>query len=137
MKVLITLFISITTFISVTAQSVKVVTVTVPNATSNKGTIKFGLHTKETFLKSKPMLIAEGKIENGKSTIVFKDVAPGEYAVTCFHDKNDNGIMDFESNGMPKEDYGASNNVMNFGPPQYHDAKFTIGDKDVSLEIRL
>ena len=44
--------------------------------------------------------------------------------------------MDFEANGMPIEDYGASNNVMNFGPPKFEDAKFSIIDKNVSLEIK-
>jgi uncharacterized protein (DUF2141 family) len=37
---------------------------------------------------------------------------------------------------MPLESYGASNNVMNFGPPKYEDAKFVVADKNVSLEIR-
>jgi uncharacterized protein (DUF2141 family) len=37
---------------------------------------------------------------------------------------------------MPKEDYGASNNVMNFGPPQYEDSKFIVSDKNVSLNIK-
>tara|TARA_B110000027_G_scaffold125581_1_gene143115 strand:- start:800 stop:937 length:138 start_codon:yes stop_codon:yes gene_type:complete len=44
--------------------------------------------------------------------------------------------MDFQPNGMPLEDYGASNNIMNFGPPKYEDAKFTVTDKKVSLKIK-
>jgi uncharacterized protein (DUF2141 family) len=37
---------------------------------------------------------------------------------------------------MPLEAYGASNNIMNFGPPKYEDAKFTVTDKKVSLKIK-
>ena len=44
--------------------------------------------------------------------------------------------MDFAANGMPLEDYGASNNNMSFGPPNFDLAKFTVSDKDVSLEIK-
>jgi uncharacterized protein (DUF2141 family) len=44
--------------------------------------------------------------------------------------------MDFQPKGMPLEVYGASNNVMNFGPLRFDDAKFTVGDKNVSLEIK-
>ena len=44
--------------------------------------------------------------------------------------------MDFAGNGMPLEDYGASNNVMNFGPPTFDDAKFLLTDKNVSLDIK-
>ncbi|MFY7672400.1 DUF2141 domain-containing protein [Tenacibaculum sp. MEBiC06402] len=138
MKILITLLIALTTTtFSLFAQNTQTITVTVSNATSNEGTIKFGLHNKETFMKRNPIKVSESKIENGKCTIVFENVPAGEYAITCFHDKNSNGKMDFQTNGMPLEAYGASNNVMNFGPPRYDDAKFTITDKDVSLDIKL
>ena len=60
----------------------------------------------------------------------------GTYAILCFHDRNNNGKMDFKDNGMPMEDYGVSNNVMSFAPPSYQDAKFDLGDKDLSLEIK-
>ncbi|WP_442266187.1 DUF2141 domain-containing protein [Tenacibaculum sp. ZS6-P6] len=113
------------------------ITVTVVNVTSNEGTMKFALSDKENFLIGKPIQAKEAKIENGKSVVIFENVPAGEYAVTCFHDKNNNGKMDFQPSGMPMEDYGASNNVMNFGPPRYDDAKFTITNKDVSLDIRL
>ncbi|CAL2076666.1 DUF2141 domain-containing protein [Tenacibaculum sp. 190524A05c] len=137
MKILAVLIVSLTTFLSAYAQDAQTITVTVSNATSNTGTIKFGLHNKDTFMRKNPIQVAESKIEDGKCKIVFENVPAGEYAITCFHDKNSNGKMDFQSNGMPLEDYGASNNVMNFGPPQYDDAKFTITDKDVSLDIKL
>ncbi|AUC14768.1 hypothetical protein BTO06_06245 [Tenacibaculum sp. SZ-18] len=137
MKILVTLTIALTTLFTNVMQDTKTITVTISNATSDKGSIKFGLHNKETFMVKKPLLVAESKIENGKCKIVFKNVPEGEYAITCFHDKNENGKMDFQPNGMPMEAYGASNNVMNFGPPRYDDAKFTVSDKDVSLDIRL
>ena len=44
--------------------------------------------------------------------------------------------MDFQPNGMPLENYGMSNNPMNFGPPEFDQAKFEVSDKDVTLEIR-
>ena len=44
--------------------------------------------------------------------------------------------MDFQPSGMPMEDYGASNNIMTFGPPSYNNAKFTLTDADLSLEIK-
>ena len=111
------------------------ITATVVNVTSNEGKVGFALYDKENFMK-KPLLSKNAKIINGKSTITFEGIETGEYAILCFHDKNDNGTMDFEDNGMPMEDYGASNNVMNFGPPRFEDAKFMVSDKDVSLEIK-
>mgnify|MGYP003840149151 CR=1 FL=1 len=61
---------------------------------------------------------------------------PSLYNIIKINDENDNNKMDFQSNGMPKEDYGSSNNVMNFGPPKFEDAKFVVIDKNVSLDIK-
>lgn len=122
---------------SLTAQNTKTqtITVTVVNATSDAGKIGFALYTKENFM-GKPLQGKEGKIKDGKSTVVFENVPSGEYAITCYHDKNNNDKMDFSANRMPLEDYGASNNVMNFGPPNFDDAKFKVADKNVTLEIK-
>jgi uncharacterized protein (DUF2141 family) len=111
------------------------ITATVVNVTSDNGKVSFALYDKETFMK-KPLQSKNGKIVDGKSTVVFENVAPGDYAVVCFHDKNDNDQMDFQENGMPMEDYGVSNNIMSFGPPKYEDGRFTVADKDVTLEIK-
>ncbi|PWG04796.1 DUF2141 domain-containing protein [Polaribacter aquimarinus] len=119
---------------SITAQS-KTITATVINVTSDSGKVGFALYNKSTFMKT-PIQSKNAKIIKGKSTVTFDNITPGEYAIICFHDKNNNDIMDFEPNGMPKEDYGASNNVMNFGPPNYEDAKFIVSDKNVSLDIK-
>jgi len=109
------------------------VTVTVP-VKSDKGSVFYALHNEDTFMKQ-GVAEMEGTIEDGKSTVTFKNVAPGDYAILLFHDTNGNKQMDFEASGMPKEMYGVSNNVMNFGPPQWSDAKFEVGSEPVSLEI--
>lgn len=136
MKTITTLITLIALFISsfISAQK-NTITATVTNVTSNQGKVMFALHNKITFMK-KPLQSANAKIVNGISTVVFKDVPAGEYAITCFYDKNENNKMDFEPNGMPKEDYGASNNVMTFGPPQYDNAKFLVANENVMLKIK-
>jgi uncharacterized protein (DUF2141 family) len=131
-SILVVVIISITNII--TAQN-KTITATVLNISSDKGIVKFALYNKTNF-RLKPLQSEIGNIENGKTTITFKEVAGGEYAIVCYHDKNSNDKMDFQPNGMPLEAYGASNNVMNFGPPRFDDAKFTVVDKNVSLEIK-
>lgn len=136
MKIMSLLLMSITLFFSsVKETSNQTINATVINLNSEEGVIYFALFTKDNFMQN-PVQYKKGIIKNGKCAISFTNVIPGEYAVTCYHDKNNNGKMDFATNGMPLEDYGASNNVMNFGPPQYNDAKFEVTDKDVSLDIK-
>ncbi len=136
MKTIITILSVFTFFFSekTTAQQHQI-TASVVNVTSNKGKVYFSLYTKENFRK-KPLQTANAIIVDGKSTVVFKNVPKGEYAILCYHDKNDNGTMDFDSYGRPLENYGATNNVMNFGPPQFDNAKFMLKDKNRSFDIR-
>ncbi|MCW8981266.1 DUF2141 domain-containing protein [Altibacter sp.] len=108
-------------------------TVTVP-VQSTEGHVIFGLYDELTFLKQ-PLMGLESAIVDGKATVTFTNVKPGTYAIVLFHDKNDNKQMDFEANGMPKEMFGASNNVLAFGPPQWKEAKFDVGDQPLTLEI--
>jgi uncharacterized protein (DUF2141 family) len=118
-----------------TAQNSKI-TATVINATSDVGKVSYALYNKENFRKE-PIQAKSSVIKEGKSIVVFNNVPKGEYAVICFHDKNGNDKIDFQPNGMPIEDYGVStNNISRFGPPVFEDAKFTVVDKDVSLEIK-
>ena len=105
---------------------------------SDQGKIYFGLYdSQENFNSRKPLESTNVKIVKGKANVVFENLKPGTYAVTCFHDANDNGRMDFEASGMPTEDYGMTNNVMSFGPPQFADGKFELSDKDLTFEIKL
>ncbi len=112
------------------------ITVTIDNVKSDTGKVLMSLHTSETFMKGKGIIDSETEIKDGKVTITFENVLPGEYAIMALHDENENQRMDFEDNGMPKESYGMSNNVMSFGPPQYGDAKFKVEDKNLELNIR-
>ncbi len=74
---------------------------------------------------SKAGRTAKSKIENGQAVCMFTDIAPGEYAVSVFHDENSNGKLDRNFMGMPKEGVGASNDAAgHFGPPKYDDARF-------------
>ena len=136
MKLILSIITSVVLFVnqSINAQT-KTITATVINATSDKGKVGFALYNKTTFMK-KPIATKEANIKDGKSTVTFENLESGEYAIICFHDKNSNDRMDFEENGMPLEDFGASNNVMKFAPPTYEDSKFSLTDKDVTLEIK-
>ncbi len=73
--------------------------------------------------------IVEGTIvmvEPGTSTFEY-ELPAGQYAVGIFHDVNLNNKMDNNFLGLPKEQYGFSNNARAlFGPPSYEDAAFEL-----------
>tara|TARA_R110001583_G_scaffold2879_1_gene19857 strand:+ start:7492 stop:7923 length:432 start_codon:yes stop_codon:yes gene_type:complete len=116
-------------------KTLKGITATVVNVLSNNGKVNFALFTKENF-REIPIMSASSIINNGISTVEFNNVEAGEYAIICYHDANENGRMDFNENGMPMENYGTSNNPLNFGPPQFESSKFEVADKNLNLEIK-
>ena len=83
--------------------------------------------------------IIQGVIENvkpGSVTYTF-ELPDGTYAIGIFIDKNYNNKMDRNLFGVPKEQFGFSNNAKgNFGPPSFEDASFTVLG-DMKLEINL
>jgi len=64
----------------------------------------------------------------------------GEYALSVFQDVNDNGKLESNFIGIPREPAGLSNNVRpRFGPPKYKDAVFTVAVGTVTeqkIELR-
>lgn len=69
----------------------------------------------------------------------FEGIAPGDYAVAVMHDENDNGQIDTNWIGIPKEGLGVSNNAKGvMGPPKFKDAKFAVPvtGKEMSIPIK-
>ncbi|WP_339649558.1 DUF2141 domain-containing protein [uncultured Salegentibacter sp.] len=109
----------------------------VDNLASEEGKVYFALFNKVNFLKQAPVKREVSEIKDGVAAVTFSEIPPGTYAVTAYHDKNRNQRMDFESNGMPTEDYGVSNNQMNlYGPPTWEDAKFNFNGEKKELNLR-
>ncbi|VXC13799.1 conserved exported hypothetical protein [Flavobacterium sp. 9AF] len=104
---------------------------------NNKGKVKVGLYNSEkTFLKA-TFLSLDSSIKNNEAIVVFKNLEKGEYAVSIYHDENNNDEMDKNFMGIPKEDYASSNNAKGtFGPPKYTDAKFNLRD-DLKINIAI
>lgn len=109
--------------------------VSVLNALNDNGKVGFALYTQENFMRV-PVKATASTISDGVSEVVFENIPAGTYAIVCFHDENDNGQIDFQQNGMPKESFGTSNNAMSFGPPQFDNSKFEVKNEDISLEIK-
>ncbi len=109
--------------------------VKIPKISSNNGKVYFSLYdTEEHFKLRTPFQSAIGTIQANTTQVSFTNVPEGTYAIICYHDENDNKQLDF--NGfMPTEDYGASNNPVVYGPPQFGLSSFTVDKEDVSLII--
>jgi uncharacterized protein (DUF2141 family) len=112
--------------------------VKVKNIRAEKGNIRVGLFNNEKDFLQKAI---EGKVIKATGTevtVVFENLPKGDYAISVLHDENDNGEMDSNFVGIPKEGFAFGNNAMGmFGPPSFEKAKVTINEKSETQELDL
>lgn len=120
-----------------TAQEQEGVTITVviENVLSDEGSIIGSVHTEETFMRGPGVVNSQADATKGEVTLTFENVKKGSYALMLLHDANNNQQMDFEANGMPKENYATSGKTT-YGPPSFADAIFDVGEDDLEMRIR-
>jgi uncharacterized protein (DUF2141 family) len=130
-------FLFVLVFISGSAFAQHDMEVTIKNIKDLKGSIRLSVYNNETDFLTKE--VASKTISaNAKEIIVaFTNLKPGTYAISAYHDANENNELDSNLIGMPTEPYGFSNNAMGrFGPPAFDAAKVKF-DQPVKLSIEL
>ena len=75
-------------------------------------------------------------VEPGSVTYRY-ELPPGTYAIGIVHDANLNNRLDNYFFGVPREQYGFSNNARGFmGPPSFEDAAFSVeGKTEISIGL--
>lgn len=93
-----------------------------------------------------PAGFPRGKVLNGQMVpakpgqveVVFKDLAPGSYAVSAYQDLNGNQRLDANMVGMPTEPFGFSRDAKwQFGPPKFDDAAIKVGAEAQRIQFKL
>ena len=87
-------------------------TIEVKNLRNEKGVVQFALYNKDGSIPDEDFenyyKIVKGEIVNASSTITFKNIPSGKYAVNILHDENKNGKID-KGFILPIEGIGFSN----------------------------
>ena len=117
-------------------------TVVISDVRSDIGVLNIGIYDNKndwlgsSTVQKRSLTVLEHNV-GGVVTTSF-EVEPGEYAISVHHDDNDNGKMDTNFIGIPKEPTGLSNGaVPKFGPPKYKDAAFRVGNEGFEMPIKL
>mgnify|MGYP001426752647 FL=1 len=67
------------------------------------------------------------KVKGLKAEVSFDSIYSGRYAIQFYHDENQNGKLDLNLIGIPKESYGSSNDVKPvLGPPKFEKMLFNL-----------
>ena len=111
----------------------------VSGARSANGTVVATLFDSEdSFLRTPANEKRAPVSTDGTATVIFDDLAPGDYAISIFHDADADGELDTGLFGIPSEDVGFSNNARGrFGPAKWKAAQFSVGEDGGAISIRL
>jgi uncharacterized protein (DUF2141 family) len=116
-------------------------TVIVSNLDKKKGNVYIGWYNNEkTYMDAnyavfKKIVAVKDKDE---VSVIFPNVDPGVYAIVVFLDENENGELDKNFLGIPKEDYGFSNNIIPATrSATFKEASFTLNGKPGTIFIKV
>ena len=113
-------------------------TIEVASFENTKGVLRVCVtDQKDDFLKS----CAFSKIvtvEDDTVSLKIENIEKGNYAVSVYHDENNNGILETGGVfGIPLEPYGFSNNPnMTFGPSYKKSVFKMASDKNISIKLK-
>ena len=111
--------------------------VRVTGVAGGKGKVAVAVCDKATFLKD-CLYSATAPAKDGETVVTVKDVPAGTWAVLSYQDENDNGQLDRNVIGIPKENYGFSRDARGrFGPPSFEDAAFAVSGETANAAVKL
>lgn len=115
------------------------ITIEIEGIKNEKGSVILYLYRGENGFPTDPKNALKKAVIPARTspcTFSFSDIPAGTYAVSLFHDENNNGTLDTNFLGIPREGVGISNNAKgHLGPPKYADAKFQHQDVETKLQI--
>lgn len=113
-------------------------TIRIDNVENNDGQLMVALYDGAAGFLKQPVRKASVDAVAGSTTVVFKDLAPGNYAFSVLHDANGNGRMDTNRMGRPTEAVAFSKDAQGFmGPPSFDAARFAVPAEGVAINASL
>lgn len=133
-SIMLTLLLSIATF----AQGNIDLKVKIVNFKNQKGKVVVAIFNSEENYLKKPFRATASPVATKDGTTVHFRIPKGEYAISVYHDENENGNMDRNFMGIPIEPYAFSNNAPSrFGPAEYDAALIEVDEENRVHFIKL
>jgi uncharacterized protein (DUF2141 family) len=106
---------------------------------NNKGEVQFSLYNKDGSIPDKKLnqyfKMKRVYVKNGEAKAIFTDLPDGKYAVSLYHDENNNHKID-KGMMLPEEGVGLTNfkTINFFNVPNFKAASFTL-DKNSNIKM--
>ena len=112
--------------------------VTVQSIAKPSGQVLVAVYDGEARFRKERTTGAMRRATPGEMQFKFSDLPAGDYAVMVFHDINDNGKLDTNLVGMPKEPWGGSLQGKSvFGAPTWTDVMFPLSADGKTIVVNI
>jgi uncharacterized protein (DUF2141 family) len=114
--------------------------VEITNVKAAQGKLMIGIYKPEDkFGEGKPEISELIEVKSAGIKKTSFQLEPGKYAFAVFHDVNNNGELDKNFVGIPKEPYGFSNDFRpKFSAPSFEDCAFEVsGESEQRISVKL
>ena len=113
--------------------------VVVENVRAARGHVHVDVCPKETFLTDEDCIyVGSAPAVKGVTTVVVPRLPPGRYAIQAYLDENDNGKVDRNRLGIPKEPVGFSRDPsLLLGPPRFKSVAIDQSAAGASIHVKL
>lgn len=113
-------------------------TITVTGMNSDQGSVMMAVYASEATWMRAPAHSHDAEIVDGVATWVLEGLSVGDYAIGVAYDRNGNGQMDRDAQGIPLEPYGFSNNARGeFGPATWAQVRFRLTAPETEARIEV
>jgi uncharacterized protein (DUF2141 family) len=110
----------------------------VENVRSPGGDLRIAVYGSEADYRKTPVRAIKVAAAGDPVAIRISGLAPGDYAVALYHDRNGNEKLDSNLMGIPTEPYGFSGVARNLmGPATWQQAKFNLPAEGGAVNVRL
>ena len=113
------------------------VTVNLSDVEVAEGPIYISIQKRSQYMSMKGHGTILKTVTPGNMTAIVKVSEPGEYAVSVWHDMDDDTVFDMDESYRPVEGWGASGNVPTDRMPKFDDVKITVESFGATITVPL
>ncbi len=107
---------------------------------TNAGSVRVAIYDRaENFLQTKKYTYTKSLAAGNNASVQLDfDIPNGDYAVTAYHDINDDHHLDQNYMGIPTEPYALSNNVsVKWRRPTFNETKISFIQQEQTIYLQL
>lgn len=129
---LLTILLSVAAYAEAPSAQAKTLTIKVDGVRGASGKVMLAIYDKAAEFEKNGVAVAMMAVPADTKTITLSDFPAGKFAISAFHDENNNRDLDLDS-GIPVEGYGSSGTSGKWDVPTFANSVFETRTAQVKI----